>query len=290
MTSPSEDSPEQRLQAWQRTRLEQARRETFEASRFPAVTALAYHFWDGQRFDLQFERLEGALYETWRQCGTLRTVLVVNMLTPVLERFVSDHAPYVSALVNSALEPGNLASMSVDCNANLATYFETDFVLVVQNDGFPLRQGLEEFLGLYDFIGAPFVRNTARNRLLRIWPRFAVGNGGFSLRSRRICELASDFWNKRYHRLLPHSGRYAREDAYCCFVLPLLEPSFRKAVKIAPWEEARRFAYDGLCDDHVEALPFGFHGARAFDRIARLGLLQAGRHESAQDDTRRSPP
>lgn len=59
---------------------------------------------------------------------------------------------------------------------DLWRYFETDFVLIVQADGFILepRAWNPAFLG-YDYIGAP-------------WPQYnnAVGNGGFSIRSKKL--------------------------------------------------------------------------------------------------------
>ena len=65
----------------------------------------------------------------------------------------------------------------------LGPYIRTDYVLVVQWDGFVLdaSQWRSGFLD-YDYIGAP-------------WPvhdRFEVGNGGFSLRSRRLLDALAD--------------------------------------------------------------------------------------------------
>lgn len=255
------------LIAWQRQRLETLRGEDFGPPRFEKVTALVYHFWDEARFDAQFGLVESAIYETWRQCGRMKTCVVANMSTPRLEAFAAAHGGLVSLRLSPALVPGSVSSMSVDCNANLHRYFDTEYVLVIQNDGFPLRPGLEAFVGTCDYIGAPFVRKTRLNRLLGLWPRFAVGNGGFSLRSKRICELASFYWGKRYRRI-PAESRFAREDAFYCFVLPFLEPAFRKAVRIASWEEAVRFSYDSLYGEGVDALPFGFHGKGAFRYLA----------------------
>lgn len=62
----------------------------------------------------------------------------------------------------------------------LYKYFETPFVLVVQHDGYCLsgESWMDEFYE-YDFIGAPWIYEHNRN----------VGNGGFSLRSKRLCEI-----------------------------------------------------------------------------------------------------
>lgn len=262
------------LLEWQRARLEALRASRFDAPRCDGVTALVYHFWDADVFDRQFDSVESAIYETWRCCGTLKTCLVVNRVTPHLEAFAGKHGAAVSVQVNPALVPGQVQSMSVDCNANLHRYFDTESVLVIQNDGFPLRHGLEDFVGRYDYVGAPFVRKTRLNRLLGFWPRFAVGNGGFSLRSRRICEAASYYWNKRYYRM-PESHRFVREDAFYCFWLPFIEPAYRKAMCFAPWDVACRFSYDSLYGEGVPELPFGFHGKGAFAYLVGAGLFDA---------------
>lgn len=61
-------------------------------------------------------------------------------------------------------------------------YIETDHVLVVQYDGMAIDRNkwTDDFLG-YDYIGAPWPWHNENN----------VGNGGFSLRSRRLIELVS---------------------------------------------------------------------------------------------------
>ncbi len=261
------------LTAWQQERIGGLRETPVAPPRFPSVTLLAYHFWDEARQDAQFERVEGAVLESWRHCGRLRTCLVLNRVTRHIERFAERHSPWVTLRESPCLVPGDVPSMSVDCNANLHRYFDTEHVLVIQNDGFPLRPGLEAFLGTCDYVGAPFVRRTTGNRLLGLWPRFAVGNGGFSLRTRRICEQAAYYWGRRYCRLLRHDSRFAREDAYYCFVLPLLERAYRRSMRFAPWEEAARFSYDSLYGGDVAALPFGFHGQGAFRTFVERGLL-----------------
>ena len=262
------------LVTWQLARLEALRALRYTPSTFSQVTALAYHYWDDARSDPQFDFVESAIYETWLRCGKLKTCLVINKATPRIEAFASHHGDVVTIQVSSALVPGDLPSMSIDCNANLHRYFDTEYVLVIQNDGFPLREGLGAFLGSCDYVGAPYVRKTARNRVLGLWPHFAVGNGGFSLRTKNICERASYYWARRYHRM-PRMSRFVREDAFYCFVLPLLERAYRKKIRFASWEVARHFAYDSLCDESLAALPFGFHGKDAFKYLVDSGLFSA---------------
>ena len=59
----------------------------------------------------------------------------------------------------------------------LYKYFDTDYVLVIQADGYVLngKSWMLEFLH-YDYIGAPWLYSDGKN----------VGNGGFSLRSKKL--------------------------------------------------------------------------------------------------------
>jgi ADP-heptose:LPS heptosyltransferase len=66
----------------------------------------------------------------------------------------------------------------------LYKYFSTDYVLVIQADGYVLngKSWLSEFLE-YDYVGSPWLYSDGKN----------VGNGGFSLRSKKLQHaLASD--------------------------------------------------------------------------------------------------
>src|SRR5581483_1503806 len=73
----------------------------------------------------------------------------------------------------------------------LASFVHTRFALVVQYDGFILnpRAWTDEFLK-YDYIGAPWLYDDNWN----------VGNGGFSLRSKRLLDfLQADEHVTEYH-------------------------------------------------------------------------------------------
>lgn len=266
---------------WQRNRLEVQRSAVFGVPQSSQVTVVTYHFWDVEQADLRFDSVECALYETWRHCGKLKACVVVNRETPRLRTFAEAQGDAVTIRVNPALIPGDLPSMSVDCIVNLHRYFDTDSVLVIQNDGFPLRGGIKAFEGRYDYIGAPFVRDTALNRIMGLWPRFAVGNGGFSLRTKRICEMASFYWSKRWYHHMPRDWRFVREDAFYGVLLPWLETSYRRTIRFAPVDVALRFSYDDLYGACPAELPFGFHGSAAFREFVEKGLLKQGEQGSA---------
>jgi tetratricopeptide (TPR) repeat protein len=125
----------------------------------------------------------------------------------------------------------------------LHEYVTTDHVLIVQYDGFVLNPSAwrPQFLA-YDYIGATIAIN--RRRL--------VGNGGFSLRSRKLLRALRDD---------PEIARYdARRDALsedlaiCQRYRPLLESRY-----------GIRFAPENVADDFAAELKrpternFGFH-------------------------------
>lgn len=238
-----------------------------------AITAVIYHFGIPELIDSQFPAIKCAILETWRHCGMMRTAVVSNAPSRTLEAFAEQHSPNVVIVKNTALVPGDVESMSLDCNTNLHKYFDTDFALIIQNDGFPLQQGIDRFFGKYDYIGAPFVRHNLVTNLTGLSRKHAVGNGGFSLRSKRICDQASYYWTKRYSQLFSKTSRFTKEDAFYCCVLPVLERTYRKEMRFAPIDEALAFSYDALYDREPERLPFGFHGPAAFKLFRKKGWI-----------------
>lgn len=130
----------------------------------------------------------------------------------------------------------------------LAAHVHTPFVMLVQWDGYPVRpqNWTDAFLD-YDYIGAP-------------WPQFpsaiAVGNGGFSLRSRRLLEACRD----------PRFQSGHPEDLFICHVnRALLEQAH--GVRFAPAELAERFSCERMGS---AARAFGFHGL--FNMPREMGL------------------
>jgi hypothetical protein len=121
---------------------------------------------------------------------------------------------------------------------DLAQHIDTSHALCVQWDGFVVNGGAwdPEFLR-YDYIGA-------------VWPHFQdghnVGNGGFSLRSKRLLEAC---------RELPFDGSDAEDLIISRRFRPQLE---ERGIRFAPESIARRFAFERTAPTGRE---FGFHGA-----------------------------
>lgn len=130
------------------------------------------------------------------------------------------------------------------CLYEISKHFNTDYVLIFQDDGFILNPDLwsDEFYN-YDYIGAPWPNYMDWNGT-----EYRVGNGGFSLRSKALCEFS---------KTLPKS-KYA-EDAYLCvYQRGLLN---RAKLKVAPVSVARKFSVErSIDDDHTFLKTFGFHG------------------------------
>ena len=242
------------------------------------VTILAYHYWDADVYDIAFKDIAHALEEAWRFCGFLKSVLVVNTVRPSLEHFIEDH-PNLDVQIEPSLQPGCIFSLSNDCSSRLHTRFETPYVLIVQNDGWPLRSGIEDFLsGEWDFIGAPHVRDKWWLRLASQILNFHPMNGGFSLRSRECCSQVAYWWNKKYHHILGDC-LMSSEDIFCTHFLPQKEPAFRRAMHFPDVQTALSFSYQKMEQYSRDELPFGFHGKESFLELVRCGLIEGSRHD-----------
>jgi hypothetical protein len=141
----------------------------------------------------------------------------------------------------------------------LCRYIETDFALVVQYDGYVVRPNKwkQEFLN-YDYIGAPWARDT---HYTKEGVNVRVGNGGFSLRSKRLLlaltELKLPFTDDG-------TGFFHEDGILCSYYRKELENA---GIKFAPVEVAARFSHETDCAESVYR-PFGFHGSKiALPRI-----------------------
>lgn len=133
----------------------------------------------------------------------------------------------------------NKAEYSAFILKELNKYIETDYVLIIQHDGYILDGNAwdEKFLE-YDYIGASWLETDGYN----------VGNGGFSLRSKKLQHiLATDDFIKPIHS--------AEDVMICRLYRPYLEEKY--GIKFAPEEIADKFSYE--LREPVQPT-FGFHG------------------------------
>jgi hypothetical protein len=135
----------------------------------------------------------------------------------------------------------------------LLAHVRTPHLLVVQWDGFILdaTQWTPEFLD-YDYIGA-LLRDEPPHR--------SVGNGGFSLRSRRLLEALED------KRITP---THPEDTCICQDHRVLLEQAH--GIRFAPPALAARFAHERVPSPEPT---FGFHGMFNLHRALSPAALHA---------------
>ena len=126
---------------------------------------------------------------------------------------------------------------------NLNNYVDTKYVLIVQDDGFVTNiNNYDPRFLKYDYIGAPW-KNTDHYNNIR------VGNGGFSLRSKKFLEISQ--------RYCPTHG--FNEDHLVCVTYKNI--FLKKGIKYAPIEIASLFSYENNCDNTITPYDtFGIHG------------------------------
>ena len=259
------------LATWQLNRLRtiHAGRKDYRTGR-QDVTVLSYYWGESACVDTQFYRVESAFRETWLHCGIMPSVIVTDRPTRQMELFVENFSN-VSLQIEPALVAGDTFSMSQDCNGKLADRFQTEYVMIVQNDGFPLCRGLDRFLGKWDFIGAPYVRDKCLTRLIARMFNLWTCNGGFSIRTHHICELATEYWKRKWHACQDPS--VTGEDLYYTLTLLKHEWKYNRNVTIADNRSALKFSYDVIVPQPISSLPFGFHRAETFVDFVRRGWL-----------------
>lgn len=255
------------LRQWQSQRLVELRRKQFQPSPYAdRVTLLIYTF-PMDTSGNAFQWIECSILHTWDLLGRLPTVVVAHVHFPLLDAFAANH-PDVEIQIEPSLTPGSIQTMSYDCVNRLHERFKTDNVLIIQDDGFPIRKNISDFIDKYDFIGAPSVRDS------RCWfanaLRLPCLNGGFSLRSKRICQATAAFWSHWWKFLISPQSRFFSEDTFytmtCC-----LWPPFRRRFRFATKRNAFAFAYDcldGLIRRPQGMIPFGIHGKATFEQLA----------------------
>jgi len=144
--------------------------------------------------------------------------------------------------------------------ADLDKYVETSHVLVIQYNGFILDPNAwtDGFLK-YDYIGAPWKvadwSVTDYGFPKELLGKFIVGNGGFSLRSKKFTSLCAKFAKENLFK------KYHPEDVtICVHNRKLMEDN---GILFALVELAQKFSYEAEDDDRdVWDGQFGFHGLR----------------------------
>ena len=144
---------------------------------------------------------------------------------------------------------------------HLHEHVVTDFVLTIQHDGFIRRRGIEDFLH-YDYVGAPWPWRE-QGFVTPFGEHIAVGNGGFSLRSKKLTEVPTKVdvpfdvvaMNNFYKMF---GGVNWNEDGnICVHNRHIFE---EQGCNFAPVEVAKDFSHESPLDINRGIIPFGYHG------------------------------
>lgn len=162
------------------------------------------------------------------------------------------------------IEPiGSVEEYSYFALANLDDYVSTSHVLVIQYDGFILnpQAWTNDFLR-YDYIGAPWLVQDWSVRDFDFPPsllgQLVVGNGGFSLRSKKLTALCKEMMSKN------QITRCHPEDV----ALGVYERAYLEShgIVFAPISLAKQFSFEAKNDakDFWDG-ELGFHGLKWTD-------------------------
>lgn len=147
---------------------------------------------------------------------------------------------------------------------DLYKYVATEYCLVVQSDGFVLNANKWNPIFLeYDYIGAPWpmdLKLQPGNIPLDLTPN-SVGNGGFSLRSKRLMEETAKI---NFHEL---SFPTKSEDLILCHFL--FQEMLNAGIKFPAPELAAQFSIESPTAAYGQnpSTSFGFHGKELRDLI-----------------------
>lgn len=161
----------------------------------------------------------------------------VKILSPIKPIALLDDVEYVNI---PTLSYGEYSDFVI---RELNNYVNTTHVLIIQSDGFITNiDKYDERFFEYDYIGAPW-RNISHYNFIR------VGNGGFSLRSKRFLEICQKY--------CPTHG--FNEDHLVCITYRHI--FLQNGIKYAPLEIASLFSYESNIDDKITPYDtFGIHG------------------------------
>lgn len=129
----------------------------------------------------------------------------------------------------------------------LGNWIKSDFLLTFHDDGFAVNpQNWKKNFCNYDYVGAPWRHDTGWSPIGR-----EVGNGGFSLRSKKLYE-------KTKYLKLPN--KMHSDGAVCCFYRDFLIDG---GIKFADLKAGYDFSIEAPFDEnHKLENTFGFHASR----------------------------
>lgn len=110
-----------------------------------------------------------------------------------------------------------------------------DKVLIIQDDGFLMKKGVERFLE-YDYVGAPWADAPVNEFIKQHVNKDLVGNGGFSLRDVHACKRVTQKYENEKYALFSNNIVEIPEDVY------FVQCMVKEGMKVAPQTAACFFA------------------------------------------------
>jgi len=147
------------------------------------------------------------------------------------------------------------------CIYNLGNHVSTSHCLVIQADGFVINHEMWDPVFLeYDYIGAPWEYNE-NAYVTPFGEHVRVGNGGFSLRSKRLLDVPKSHYvefNVNQGDFYKHmnANNFAEDGNICVHNRHIYE---KAGCRFAPVEIAARFAHEKQLTETQGITPFGFH-------------------------------
>jgi hypothetical protein len=137
----------------------------------------------------------------------------------------------------------------------LYKYIETDFALITQDDGFVVNpEKWDDDFMKYDYLGAPWPLPTDNFSYRDSFGNIVrVGNGGFSLRSKKLLKLSTDLeleWKSYF-------GFYNEDGFFTCHNRHIFE---NNGCVFPSIEVAAKFSHEIQLKETLGIKPFGFHG------------------------------
>lgn len=161
---------------------------------------------------------------------------------------------------------------------SIGKYSDADYILLIQDDGHIVNADMwsDEFLD-YDYIGAPWPNEndwinlqTISSEIREVFEKNRVGNGGFSLRSRKFLNYSNTF----------STCGGIGEDSFLC--TRKYDEAIKHGIKFAPFEVACRFSYENPCIElgtpwksQIKFDPtrhFGWHGKNFTNTYQMMNL------------------
>lgn len=190
------------------------------------------------------------------------TILCVDGINPDIGlkalKYSMKHIIFGKSILLSHINPGNIPDniifeqipkLTHDTYSQfmlheLYKYVDTDYCLTIHDDGFVINPHLwnDEFLQ-YDYIGAPWLHTVQY-----FGEKYRVGNGGFSLRSKKLINLCRNIKTKGHE-----------DAAISIYYRDALE---QYGCKFAPVDVAMKFSLEEQipeCEFNLNNT-FGFHG------------------------------